>query len=127
MNIESARKYLLQIYQAALNAVDGRKVVADWLQNRGFESCAVIAVGKAAESMLLGAQQVLQERSFIPPTEDSPGNFRKAAPLPVSLIFSFWMRIPVGSLVATMVYILQISVTAGYYRPAMEELHGLLR
>jgi len=51
------RRDLLQIYAAALAAVEGRVLVRDWLGARPQGDLAVIALGKAADSMLAGALQ----------------------------------------------------------------------
>lgn len=57
------RTQLLQIYQAALQAVAGDRAVAAWLQANPFEGdWAVIAIGKAAAAMARGAQQALGPR-----------------------------------------------------------------
>ena len=57
------RAQLLQIYQAALQAVAGDRAVATWLQANPLEGdWAVIAIGKAAAAMARGAQQALGSR-----------------------------------------------------------------
>lgn len=60
MDIASVRKDLLEIFQAAIASVNGRKVVRDALLSEQFsEPVAVVAVGKAAVDMALGVQDVL--------------------------------------------------------------------
>lgn len=57
------RRLLLELFDAALRAVDGQQCVAAHLRSRMLpDRVAVIAVGKAAASMALGAHQVLGER-----------------------------------------------------------------
>ncbi len=57
------RKDLLEIFQAAIAAVNGRKVMRDALQSVWFtEPVAVVAIGKAAVDMALGVQDVLEEQ-----------------------------------------------------------------
>ena len=54
------RKILLDIYAAALQAVDGRRVVRDYLQHHPvYSEVNLIAIGKAAASMTRGALDVL--------------------------------------------------------------------
>jgi glycerate 2-kinase len=60
MNDAKACKHLLAIYLAALDAVNGRKVVADYLQKYAYDTpLALIAIGKAAHQMATGAYDVL--------------------------------------------------------------------
>ena len=62
MRLDSAREDLLTIYQAALDAVNGRDCVARYLQDNKevFDKPVyMIAVGKAADSMVEGALDVL--------------------------------------------------------------------
>jgi len=57
VNSEEKRTQLLQIYQAALQAVAGDRVVNDWLAANPLEGeWAVVAVGKAAVAMARGAR-----------------------------------------------------------------------
>ena len=60
-----ARRTLLDVYRAALNAVDGRRCVARSLgRAEGLtEDISVIAIGKAAAAMLLGARDALGARA----------------------------------------------------------------
>lgn len=56
----SSRDDLLAIYRAALDAVEGRRVVKKSLEDLNYQKicqqdCHLIAIGKAAESMSLGA------------------------------------------------------------------------
>lgn len=54
------RANLLSIYHAALKAVHGRECVSGWLrQHPQAGSCHVIAIGKAAAAMAMGALDVL--------------------------------------------------------------------
>ena len=72
MTREAARRQLLQIYTAALRAVDGRILTRDALSNLATESpllassanrsVSVFAIGKAAASMTLGAGDALGSR-----------------------------------------------------------------
>ncbi len=55
------RADLLRVYRAALQAVRGRTVVARWLQRQQQQPLAVIALGKAAGSMMAGAADELQQ------------------------------------------------------------------
>lgn len=56
----TGREDLLTIYHAALKAVDGRTAVRGYLQQWPIATpCTLIAVGKAAEAMALGAVDVL--------------------------------------------------------------------
>jgi hydroxypyruvate reductase len=57
------RKALLEIYQAALKRVEGRGAVAQWLKLNPMPApLRMIAIGKAAQSMVLGAHDVLDDR-----------------------------------------------------------------
>jgi hydroxypyruvate reductase len=57
------RQALLQIYQAALNRVEGRKAVAAWLRKQPLAATVrMIAIGKAAQSMALGAHECLGDQ-----------------------------------------------------------------
>jgi hydroxypyruvate reductase len=54
------RNHLLTIYQAALHAVNGRQAIADYLRHHSLPTpLAVIAIGKAAPAMTLGAFDIL--------------------------------------------------------------------
>jgi hydroxypyruvate reductase len=54
------RRQLIEIFQAALVRVKGEAVVAAWLQTHSFEGkLRLVAIGKAAQSMADGAEQVL--------------------------------------------------------------------
>jgi glycerate 2-kinase len=56
------RRQLLQLYRVALDAVSGEAAVTRFLQaNPIQEHCSVVAIGKAATAMALGAQQTLGE------------------------------------------------------------------
>jgi glycerate 2-kinase len=60
MNADQRRKELLTIYQAALQAVNGRAAVRQHLQTQPINgACTLIAIGKAAEAMTLGACDAL--------------------------------------------------------------------
>lgn len=57
------RNHLLQIPQAALIKVEGAVVVSDWLKTNLFDGpLHLVAVGKAAQSMAMGADRVLGKR-----------------------------------------------------------------
>jgi hydroxypyruvate reductase len=57
---EAVRRALLNAYAAAVSAVEGERVVADWLgAHPPGRQTAVIALGKAAGAMALGAQRAL--------------------------------------------------------------------
>ncbi|MCU7807901.1 MAG: DUF4147 domain-containing protein [Candidatus Thiodiazotropha sp. (ex Semelilucina semeliformis)] len=57
------RNHLLQILQAALIKVEGAAVVSEWLKANPFEGpLHLVAVGKAAQSMAVGADRVLGKR-----------------------------------------------------------------
>jgi glycerate 2-kinase len=57
------RRLLLELFDAALRAVDGEHCVASQLRDRAFPApVALIAVGKAAASMALGAHRALGQR-----------------------------------------------------------------
>jgi glycerate 2-kinase len=57
------RELLARCFQAALAAVDGRRVVADALADAMLpDGCPVLAVGKAAPAMLAGAADALRGR-----------------------------------------------------------------
>ena len=63
MSLLHRRKQVLQFYQAALTAVSGETAVMHFLQENPLsESTSLIAIGKAAASMAMGAQQVLGEQ-----------------------------------------------------------------
>ena len=56
----NVRKQLLSAYQKALNAVNGRKVVANYLQKHPqMMPLALLAIGKAATQMAAGAFDIL--------------------------------------------------------------------
>ena len=60
----SPRDNLLTLYAAALEAVEGRNCVRNYLQNNDLEHKPVVllAIGKAAAAMAAGACDVLEER-----------------------------------------------------------------
>ncbi len=61
--MEKAREELVQIFRAALSQVEGRRLVSRYLSASG-DGCefALVAVGKAAGSMALGAADALGDR-----------------------------------------------------------------
>ncbi|MET0095106.1 MAG: glycerate-2-kinase family protein, partial [Sedimenticola sp.] len=62
-SIEKGRADLLEIFEAAVEAVGGRRAVSDHLQAAPLEGeWSLVAVGKAAEAMARGAEEVLGER-----------------------------------------------------------------
>ncbi|MCW8919777.1 MAG: DUF4147 domain-containing protein [Gammaproteobacteria bacterium] len=63
MPLQQHRTQLLQLYRTALEAVSGEAAVARFLHAHPVEGpCAVVALGKAAAAMTLGAQQVLGKK-----------------------------------------------------------------
>jgi hydroxypyruvate reductase len=58
------KQRLLEIFNAAIKAVNGQKLVADYLRQNPIneKELSVIAIGKAAASMMAGANQGLQNR-----------------------------------------------------------------
>lgn len=57
------RRFLLEMLDAALRAVNGRRVVAHFLESWRFDTrVEVLAIGKAASAMALGARDVLGAR-----------------------------------------------------------------
>lgn len=59
---DAVRRALLDAYAAAVAAVEGERVVADWLvAHPPARRTAVIAIGKAAGAMALGAQRTLAD------------------------------------------------------------------
>jgi len=60
--IDPARRDLLDIYSAALRRVEGRRCVREYLNASDLDGCAMVAIGKAAQSMALGAVDALGER-----------------------------------------------------------------
>ncbi|MES9911697.1 MAG: DUF4147 domain-containing protein [Candidatus Sedimenticola sp. 4PFRAG1] len=62
-DIQKARSDLLKIYQAAVNAVGGRRAVNAHLQETPLEGdWSLVAIGKAAQSMAQGAEDALGEQ-----------------------------------------------------------------
>jgi len=60
MDREAARRQLLEIYASALRAVAGDELVRKQLLTEPIGArCCVVAIGKAAEAMAVGAQQAL--------------------------------------------------------------------
>ena len=60
LKIKQTRKTLLEILQAALQAVNGKSAVYKKLQHEDMhENCSLIAIGKAAQAMTLGAIDAL--------------------------------------------------------------------
>lgn len=59
----NVRHQLLAIYQAAIQAVNGRQCAVEALNRQPMNTaCRVIAIGKAASSMLQGAREALGDR-----------------------------------------------------------------
>jgi hydroxypyruvate reductase len=62
-NMKQHRDHLLQIFNAALQSVNGRECVSGYLSNHPMsQSIYLVAIGKAAMSMTEGALEVLGER-----------------------------------------------------------------
>jgi hydroxypyruvate reductase len=60
MHTPTTREHLLYIYNSVLNAVNGRKAVATYLRQHPYTApLALIAIGKAATQMTVGAFDVL--------------------------------------------------------------------
>lgn len=73
------RQDLLQIYQAALSGVNGRNAVAHRLREAPLGGdVALVAVGKAAQSMAEGAREVLAERIKRALVISKPGHLEPA-------------------------------------------------
>lgn len=63
MDADVIRRHLLEIFQAAVESVNGRKVVRETLvSEQSSDPVAVIAIGKAAVDMALGVQDVLADQ-----------------------------------------------------------------
>lgn len=63
MTLQQRRIQLLQFYREAINAVSGEAVVARYLQNHPLNTeCSLVAIGKAAAAMAMGAQRELGEK-----------------------------------------------------------------
>jgi len=61
--VDRYRQALLSAYAAAVRAVEGERVTENWLQQHpGEGAVAMIALGKAAGAMALGAQKALGDR-----------------------------------------------------------------
>ena len=61
--IEQARAQVLQIFEAGVSRVKGFNAVADFLQQKSLGGeYRLVAVGKAASSMSLGALSILREQ-----------------------------------------------------------------
>jgi glycerate 2-kinase len=60
--ISLCRKHVLEILNSAIQSVNGQTVVATYLQQfSAHKPVYVVAIGKAAQSMVLGAEKVLQD------------------------------------------------------------------
>jgi hydroxypyruvate reductase len=58
--VAAMRRAMLDAYAAAVAAVEGERVTADWLQRHPFDGpVSVLALGKAAGAMARGAQRAL--------------------------------------------------------------------
>jgi hydroxypyruvate reductase len=78
-DIEQARRALLQIFQAALARVQGRAAVRRYLQaNPLHAACSLLAIGKAAQSMALGAVDALGGRLVDGLVISKPGHLDQA-------------------------------------------------
>ncbi len=76
--LEQARHALLQIFQAALGRVEGRSVVRAYLQeNPGDDQVSLVAVGKAAQAMAMGAVDALGERIVDGLVISKPGHLNR--------------------------------------------------
>ncbi|MCP4994919.1 MAG: DUF4147 domain-containing protein [Gammaproteobacteria bacterium] len=62
-NHQQVRSDLLKIFQTAIKAVHGRRVVTEALQHgEALPECGLVAIGKAAQAMTEGALDVLGDR-----------------------------------------------------------------
>ena len=74
MDNHDTRRQLLQIYQAALRAVAGDRVVVDWLRRHPLQGeWAVLAMGKAAGAMMEGARKGIGVREALVITKAEHG------------------------------------------------------
>lgn len=81
------RTHLLEIYATGLAAVQGEQAVYQALNKRGKrQPCHVIAIGKAAEAMLLGAQRYLQQHLHSALLITKPGHVTATHPSYVNII-----------------------------------------
>jgi hydroxypyruvate reductase len=81
--IETRRQQLLSLYQAALERVNGERAVAQYLEQHPLPGrWAVVAIGKAAAAMAMGAQHALGEGLYsgLVITKYSHGDARLAKP-----------------------------------------------
>lgn len=63
MNIQQNKSILSDLFCSGLNAVNGHFVVEQQLQNKPIEGkVAIVAIGKAAAAMMLGAQAQLKDQ-----------------------------------------------------------------
>lgn len=63
VDLSGARQDLLTIFRGGLARVEGRAVVGDYLQRQPPQAgCSLIAIGKAAQSMAMGAIDILGRR-----------------------------------------------------------------
>ena len=63
MNTQQNKSILSDLFRSALNAVNGRFVVEQQLQSKLIKgNVAIVAVGKAAAAMMLGAQTELKDQ-----------------------------------------------------------------
>jgi hydroxypyruvate reductase len=61
--LKSSRQHLFEIYKAALQSVQGESCVHESLKQHALDgSVAVVAIGKAAASMMNGAISALEEQ-----------------------------------------------------------------
>ena len=75
-----ARRILLELFAAALDAVNGRAVVARSLEPRDLPGPVVLlALGKAAQAMVVGAQEVLGSRIVRGLVVSKPGHLDPGA------------------------------------------------
>lgn len=79
-DIERVREALVAAFAAGVAAVEGERVVADWLAgHRPDAPVAVIALGKAAGAMALGAQRALGDALVAGLVITKPGHADRAA------------------------------------------------
>ncbi len=56
------KSQLLKLYKTALDAASGEQAVSKYLTSNPFPNCSLIAIGKAAASMTMGAQKALGDK-----------------------------------------------------------------
>jgi glycerate 2-kinase len=76
----TSRELLTHLFHTAIETVDGRHLVAQWLRSQDQKFSHVVAVGKAAPAMLQGVvdtQKNFQQALLVCPTRTAPRGLRK--------------------------------------------------